>query len=490
MYKFIPQFSARLVATLPLATTTMQLSPTDAAFLAAQLSGGAWTYVAFAEDSYREVVRITAVSGNNASIVRGVDGTTARTWNTNDCFVSVLGPSAVLDLVTQAGVNNSLSIAGAGATTVTQPTPRNFVVTTPPVSIAPCEGEEAIQVLGAFPNFCIALDRSALGANCGNAPAPEPPPLESGELITGSGAANVTYDPLSGAYNIDFAPITISGGPNIAVSGSYPNFVISYTGTVGSPGTVLSVSGSAGISITGIPTSTPVVSLTNTGVVSGNYAGFAVDAQGRITAMPVAPGTDSGPVMALALFSDQQTLGSISLSRAGHTVTLRAQAASTAPDGWGVVRLAAPTLPETRDAGDSTRAVSPAGLDAALVALRPTPPNGLVGTSTGESPSAYTVTAASTATNVNAGESLLILATMTVVHSTTPTTSVGEFGMAVFVDGTVVTSTRIVPGNTHTLMARIASSPSPLRTIELRHTILGAGFTPSTAQLTHILVKD
>jgi hypothetical protein len=464
----------------------MQIQAADAAFLATELAGGKWTYVAFADDSYREVVRITGISGTFASIVRGLDGTTARAWNANDCFTSVLGPSAIFDLVTQAAVDTSLSITGAGAVTVSQPSPRNYVISAPATNVQACT-DNAIEVLGSFPNFTICIDRAALGTGCTVSSPPSLPMPDAGELIVGGGIIDVVYDDTIGVYSISAPPVTITGGTHISVTGSYPNFTIDYTGPIGGTGTVTSVSAGSGIVITGVPSVTPVVNLTNTGVVSGNYAGFQVDAQGRISSIPVTPGPHSGPIMVYDLFSDIETTNALSLSRSGHAVTLQAHPASTAVDGWGVIRLAPPTAAESRDAGDSLRAVSPAGLDAVLNAFGAGVTQGTLGAASGEAAASYSITAASTVVTVPAGQALFLLANTVATHSTTPTTSVADYGIGIFVDSSLVAGTRIVPGNTQTLMARVTGSGP--RVVELKHTALPSGFSLTTSQLSYLLVK-
>jgi hypothetical protein len=486
MYKFIPLFSSRLVAPLASGATSMQLTPVDAAFLASQLTGGAWTYVAFADGPHREVVKITGVSGSFASIVRAQDGTTARAWAINDCFTSVLGPSAIFDLVTQGGVDTSLSITGTGVASVTQPTPRNYIVNVPPVNIQACE-DSPVEVLGTFPNYTICFDRSALNLGCGLTSPPMLPMPDVGELILGTGIVNVVYNDIDGTYVINADPVNITAGANISVTGTYPNFEISYTGPIGGSGTVTEVSAGTGIVVTGLPTVSPIVSLTNTGVVSGNYAGFIVDAQGRITAIPVPPGPHSGPIFDYSLHLSLETANSLSLTRVGHAVTLRAHAASTATDGWGVVRLAPPTATESRDAGDSLRAVSPAGLDAVLSGFTAGSANGLLGASSGEAAAAYTVTASSTVVNLNAGEAIFAIASAIATHSTTPLTSVAEFGIGIFVDSSLVSGTRIVQSNIHTVMAKITGAGP--KVLELRHSTLGSGFSLTTSQLGYIIVK-
>lgn len=491
MYKFIPQFSGRLAAPLISGATTMQLAPADAAFLAAQLAGGRWTYVALAEESHREVVRINSVSGSNAAIVRGRDSTTARAWATGDCFTSVLGPSAVLDLVTQGAVDTALSIAGAGAVTVTQPTPRNFVVSVPPTSVVACP-DPAIEVLGSFPSFTVCFDRAMIGAPCGSPSFTDPGEggavPGTGELIVGSGAALVSFDSGVGEYQVFVPPVTLSAGDNIVVTGSFPNFTIAYSGPIGGSGTVTTVTAGTGITVTGSPTTAPIVGISNTGVIAGNYAGFQVDGTGRILSMPVSAGVNSGPVMSVTPFSDVTTLNALGIGQTGHTVTIRAFAATSALDGWGVVRLAAPTAGASRDSAESTRAVTPAGLDAVLASFTPLPVGGLGGASSGEGSAAYSITAASGAVTLEAGQALLLTATAVAVHSVTPTTTQASFGIALFVDGVLQTATRTVPTNTHTVMARITGAG--LKTFELKHTILAANFSITTAQIQHIVVKE
>jgi hypothetical protein len=468
----------------------MQLHPADAAFLAAQLAGGRWTYVAFAEESKREVVRINSISGVNAAIVRARDATTAQAWAIGDCFSSVLGPSAVLDIANQAAVNTSLSITGTGAATVTQPTPRNFIVNVPPVTLTACQNS-AIEVLGTYPNFQICLNRTALVANCsGTWSGPSESAylsLEDGNLIIGDGATQVSYDPDTGKYLVSTPQVSITGGTDITVSGTFPNFIISYSGTPGGSGTVTSVSAGPGLQLTGTPNISPTLSLTTTGVTVGNYAGMDVDAHGRITVMPVPPGPNSGPIMVTDLHSGLETINSLQLTRTGHAVTFRVMPASTAVDGWGVVRLAPPTAVDSRTPSDAERVVTPAGLDAVLAAFEGGITAALVGSSSGESSSLYSVTAAATTVNVPAGHALLVFATATAVSSANPTADVGQFGIAIFHNATFTAGTRIVPGNVHTLMAKITATGAVA--LELKHTPLPVGFSLSTGQLSYIVVK-
>src|SRR5690606_34664468 len=76
-----------------------------------------------------------------------------------------------------------------------------------------------------------------------------------------------------------------TGQNGVEVTGDWPNFVLDYSGAVGN-GTVTSVAVGEGLTLTGNPNVAPNISITNTGVAAGDYAGLVITPTGQIEEIP------------------------------------------------------------------------------------------------------------------------------------------------------------------------------------------------------------
>lgn len=349
MFVSLLGFSSTLSSNLTAIATTMVLPAADAAHIDSMLGGSDWSYLALSDGVNLEMVKVVAVSGANVSVIRGFDSTPAAAFPSGTCVRFVWTSSAIQDLVATGAFN--VGITGTGAAAVTEPSTNTFVVHVPEVDIAAGPG---VNVLGAFPNFEISLvnpDGNCCGCSSSGG--------GGSTIVTGSGL--VTASAIVGGYNLDVdSPTFTSATPStLTISGSWPNYTFSVT-VAGGSGTVTSVSGGSGILVSGTPTIAPTISLVPTGIVPGAYGGMTFNSFGQVTALsggfaPVSIITTGTPALNV-------TVGPGAMER---TLTLDVATAVQA----GIIQLAAPTSGASTNPGDTTSAVVPAGLAAALAAL-------------------------------------------------------------------------------------------------------------------------
>ena len=349
MFVSLLGFSSTLSANLSAVATTMTLPAADAAYIDGRLGASDWTYLALSDGTNLEIVKVVAVSGASVDIIRGFDSTPATAFPSGTCIRFVWSNTAIQDLTSDGAFN--VEITGTGLATVTETGTNEFEVHVPELEISAGPG---VNVLGAYPNYEISLvnpDGNCCGCSSSG----------GGGDVTLTGSGIVTVSSISGGYNIDVdSPTFTSATPaTLTIAGSWPNYTFSVAVSGGS-GTVTSVTGGAGILISGTPSIAPTVSLLPTGVVASTYGGMTLNSYGQVTTLA-------------AGFSPVSTITSAS---AGLTVTtgpgamertLTLNAATTAQAG--VVELAAATAVDSTNIADTTSAVVPAGLAAALAAL-------------------------------------------------------------------------------------------------------------------------
>ena len=413
-YKFVyHHIDGQLTADISSVATLM---PLDAATLAT-LSGnvnfvlGEWTYLTLDNGVYAEDIKITGLSAGYAVVTRGQSGSTPQNFAAVDTAVTCrINSAAVADIVAANPSPSDTTVTGTGQAEVVK-TGDNYNVH---VEIPTFTGEDGIQVLGAWPLLTIGLESGACGC-CGDGSG-------SGGGSGGGGITEVQIqstilqgEVTDGVLTLGLTEPEFTGSDGIAVTGEWPNFNIGLPGGGGGGGgTVLSVGVGTGLSLVGNPNINPVISLTNTGVTAGSYAGMAINAQGQITGLPVG----FNPISVINVDYGNVT-------RTGITANITLDHADIGTPG--IVPLADHTDPV--DSGDTTSAVTPALLAAALGGTD----TYFGGSSTGEADGLYTNALLTTQITVNvpSGKKLLLIGDVIILNDSTPATPI-EFGIAVF----------------------------------------------------------
>jgi len=391
------------------------LLPIDLLTLAAiedavNFGAGEWTYLSISDGSgaHIEEVKITGVSGNNLVMVRGASQSTPTAFAAISSNVrNITGLDAIKDIINANATPPVTTVSGTDAASVTL-SGNNYNVDVPvPVLL----GVDGIAITGAYPYWQIAFE--GIGGGCCSGCGGE----SSGGGIT---SLNITSDILQGnivgpILSLSLQTPAFTGAGGIVVSGTYPNFTI--TGSASGGGTVTSVAAGTGVTVTGAPTINPTVSITNTGVAAGNYAGVIINAQGQITAVP---GGWAGPISNIT--ADE----GITVAIAGGVAALTVADAAVGVDG--IVALADSSVPLVPT--DDSTAVTPKVLANALAALIPgTQGNG---TSTGEADASYvnTIGATNLVINLAGGKKLALFAECEMLDGGVPLTPVA-FGVAI-----------------------------------------------------------
>lgn len=260
-------------------------------------NGAQWTALLQTNFANRNLSNLNATTAINTSLLPNSTltynlGSAALRWN--DIYLNNLRftdgsiqTSAFIPYVAGTGI----SIVGTG---ITNTSPDQLVTLT---------GSGATSISGTYPNFTISSTDNNTTYNAG-----------SGIDIVGTTISNILPDQI----------VTLTGSGATSISGSYPDFTISSTdnNTIYSAG--------AGIDIAG-----DIISLTNTGVVSGSYGSstsvpvITVDAMGRLTEVTEVLITGGG------------TGANTSLSN----LTTTSVNQSLVPDTYGVYDLGSTSLP-------------------------------------------------------------------------------------------------------------------------------------------------
>lgn len=432
-------FQTNLSAFLANTATLMSLPAAFITQIQTAVTPGNFTIFSISNGLQFEIIQCTGVSGGQAVIVRAQEGTTAQTFAAGSTVRFVWTQVGIL-AITNGGAGVPIVVTGSNAVTVTGG-PVNYNVDVPFTTLTAGAG---ISVTGTFPNFTITNTAPGSGV------------LPT--IVTGSGVAVVT--PILGGYNVDVSTTTLTAGLGISVTGTFPNFTIASTVTPGGTGTVTSVTAGPGISVTGVPTVTPTVSLTPTGIVAGVYGALTVNTYGQLTAIAaslISQITSATPSLV------------VSAPLAG-VVTLTQGAASTA--AFGIVKLALPTAAASNNAGDLTSAVTPAGINAVLLSLG-TPTVAGAGLLVPLAPATYVNTIPSTVytLSIASGQSVLLWAMVEVVDTMTPT-NIANFAIAFFDGLSLIDGNSVIPGNTRVLMKYITGPYNAA--LNIKYTALGA----------------
>ena len=405
-----------LTADIGTLTALIPVDAITAGALAANFNfaGGEFTYLRLYNESYFEEVRVVNAAGTNLHVERATSGTTARVFSAIDTVITAsFGESAVEDIIEQNPAPTDIEIFGNGIATATR-TGNEVVIDVPTPNFT---GDNGIEVVGAWPNITIALEAGAGGCCPGEGTGPV---TGGGVTVLNISSAILQGEIVDNVLNLALLTPTFTAGANVTITGDWPDYTISAAGGGGS-GSVTSVAAGSGLVVTGNPAINPTVSLTNTGVAAGDYSGFVVDAQGRITNLPVG----FGPISTIVIAA-----GAGSVGKVGGTATITLDTADIGQPG--IVALADHTAP--LDTGDSDTAVTPALLAAVMGGGTTT----AVGTSTAEADGLYTNTIAGTGQTLTlaAGEKAILIGEVTLLNNTTPLNPVA-YGVAVFTSGGV-----------------------------------------------------
>lgn len=379
-----------------------------ATYLDGLLGVGDWTYLRLESGANVEVVKVTSVTGNILTVVRSIDGTGPYAYAVGTELRYYLPQQGVVDIVNANYVGANITITGAGATTVLESPVNTFVVTTP---VPTFTGEGGAIVTGNLvTGFTIALEPNIAACCSGGTGTGTGTGVQS---VVGGGIASANS--AAGIVTLTVQPPNFMGAGGMVVTGSWPNF----TFTQGAPagvGTVTSVTASDGLAYTGVAISSVNIVMSNTAVVAGTYGGIAINTRGQITAVPVT----LNPVSII-------TAGAgLTYARVGDAVTLTPVLAAIAVPG--IVDLADHTVPLS--VLDTNSAVTPALLAAVLDTITgPTLQN--YDSYIGEAIGVYTNVLATTNITLNllAGETALVLGTVTMTDTVTPT-NVVNFALA------------------------------------------------------------
>jgi hypothetical protein len=226
-------------------------------------------------------------------------------------------------------------------------------------------------------------------------------------------------------------------GSGIGITGTWPNIQFTNTQTPGGTGTVTNVTGSTGITVVS-GTTTPVISITPTGVAPGSYGGITVNTGGQITAI----GT-TGIVTSVTTSTTGITIGNPSVG----SVTVNIGSASNATQG--LVKLAPTSATGSNNPGNSADAVTPAGINSVITSLNISPASiAATGTQTPLAPGSYTtlVTGFNIPINVTAGKTAIIDLYIEVYDPSNPTV-VPNFAVGLFNGGSLLAgNSNIVSG--------------------------------------------
>lgn len=421
--------------TTSVATAITTDSATTALVLSILGASGNYTTIAITDGINYELMHITGVDAGALTVDRAQGGTTAVNLASGASIRYVW----LTEGIVATAPGGTVTCSGGGGTVVTGGP--NYHIMSPLYSFNAGAGI-AITGSSTSPLISSTVPAGATGPTGPTGPA---------TTVTGSGTAVVTGG--SGNFNVSVPLTAVNPGTGITVSGTGTlgdPYIITNAQTQGGTGTVTSLVAGAGIAITGgTPTVNPTVSLTTTGIAAGTYGGWTVDAYGRITAVGAGLVTN------------------ISTTTSGFTVanpttgnwTVNIGTATTGAQG--LIRLAAPTAGSSNNSGDTTSAVTPAGVNAVINSLNLNPASFAgAGSQVALGAGSYTTLIASLpiVLALASGKSALVDIYVE-VYDSAATTVPQNFGIGLFNGAALLTgNSNLVPSSTRNLKY-IATGP-------------------------------
>ena len=448
---FVPLYGLNTVLVAPTAAGAgqLQIDNSVAADLQTQLGVGGYSYVSLSDGVNYEIVRVDSITPPYLNVTRGQDGTTTEAFPIGTCLRFVWEAAGIAAVA----AGPSVVLTGTGALTATQTGPGAWTLDVPVPVIT---GVPPMQVMGEYPAWEIAIQATLGGCCCGGTVSGG----TSGPItITGSGIANVTgTDP---TFNVDVAAPAFIGTSGVTVSGVYPNLTFTGPGVIPGGG-VNSVTGSTKILIGGSGAN-PTVNLIATGVGATTYNGVTYDNWGTATALdPLYK-----PIVGITT-----TTPALTILPSGTSIVMNISDATTTAKG--LVQLAPATVAGSNNPGDSTSAVTPAGIAAifsgsgTLSSFSYTP----------DVAANYTnsLTATITTPNLVAGQSVVITAYAEVFDNALPVGQVPLWGLAVFHGLALVQGVQSTYTGSHTLTFTIVG-PSAAQPLNVKTTTLSGTAT-------------
>lgn len=146
----------------PGSALVMTVDGAYAAYLASLLIGGAWTYAKSRVGNSVEIIKITGISGQVITVVRGVDNTLALSLATGAELEFVMGASAIADLITAASMAPALVLTVTGALTLTENSTNNYTLGVPQTEVTSTSGSLIVASSGVN-QFNVEVNASTIG---------------------------------------------------------------------------------------------------------------------------------------------------------------------------------------------------------------------------------------------------------------------------------------------------------------------------------------
>lgn len=406
MNRVIPTFTGYLTQALASGSTTLFVPVDFFNYVSSALNFGAgdYFYLSISEGILYEEVKVTNKGANYLVVTRARGGTTAQNFTALAQYNTALTKAGVLDISLGNTPVAGFVVTADGQASVDQSPAGTFNVHVPAITINGLAGIE-VSKIGQVYQIGISADLLCSGDSGAGSP--------SSVSVIGAGIASVVF--AAGIYTVT-VPAPVFTGVGVSVTGTWPNLTITASG--GGGGTVLSVAAGPGLSITGGPTVNPTVNMDNT--LPGAVNTDDIDFNARGQAIRIDP--EYNPISIIT------PVAPLSVSRALGNVTI--SVVEGAEGVVGVVALADSASP--LDPGDVTTAVTPKLLSSVIADLAGGSLSGGQSYS-GEADASYTDTVATTAIllDIPSGESVLVIANVTVQDSATPAAA-QRYGMAVF----------------------------------------------------------
>jgi hypothetical protein len=151
-----------LQSTVPASATTFTVDSAYAAYLAALLVGGAWTYTKARVGRSVEVMKVTGISGQLVTATRELDNTTALTLTAGSELEFTMGASAVQDLINAAALAPAIVFTATGALTIDETSANNYTLNVPVTEVTSTDASLVVTSSGTN-LFDLSVNASTIG---------------------------------------------------------------------------------------------------------------------------------------------------------------------------------------------------------------------------------------------------------------------------------------------------------------------------------------